>query len=140
MSLLIHFFIRLQRAPATGPASTRLQVCPPRPRALQQPWHLRLLRRLHLPIPALRPMDRRTANARDDFFDALADITGPEAQLLTRRLERTRSLRELWHLRAVVYNLVATQHNQAQAEQRLALLNRHFPTRSPRSGFAPLDH
>lgn len=129
----------LQRAGASGPASTRLQVCPPRPRTLRQPWPLRLLQRLHLPVPALVLMDKRTASARSDFYDALADITGADAQLLTRRLERTRSLRELWHLRAVLYNLVATQRDQAEAERRLLVLNRHFPTRSPRSGFAPLD-
>jgi len=29
-------------------------------------------------------------------------------------------------------------HSQHEAERRLARLNRHFPTRSPRSGFAPL--
>ena len=44
-----------------------------------------------------------------------------------------RSLRELWHLRAEVYNAVAIQFNQYEAEQRLSRLNRHFPTRAPRA-------
>lgn len=126
--------------PASAPASTRLQVCPPRPLSWQQPWPVRLLRWLHIPVAAWPRLDRRTAAARSDFFDALADLAGADAALLAKRLERTRSLRELWHLRAVLYNLVATQHNQAEAEARLARMNRHFPTRSPRSGFAPLDH
>jgi hypothetical protein len=49
-----------------------------------------------------------------------------------------RSLRELWHLRAEVYNAVAVQTSQLDAETRLARLNKHFPTRAPRSGFAAL--
>ena len=46
--------------------------------------------------------------------------------------------RELWHLRADVYRLVAVHHNQAEAEARLNRLNRHFPTRAPRSALAPI--
>jgi hypothetical protein len=30
-------------------------------------------------------------------------------------------------------------HSQHQAELRLGQLNRHFPTRAPRSGFVPLE-
>ncbi len=37
-----------------------------------------------------------------------------------------------------VDRLVAVEHSQAEAEARVASLNRHFPTRSPRSGFMPL--
>jgi len=37
-----------------------------------------------------------------------------------------------------VYRLVAIAHSQSEAEARLALLARHFPTRSPRSQLAPL--
>ena len=38
-----------------------------------------------------------------------------------------------------VFKLVALHFSQAEAQCRLDRLNRHFPTRSPRSGFAPLD-
>ena len=48
-------------------------------------------------------------------------------------------LRELWHLRSELFRQVALQHSQFEAEQRLSRLNRHFPTRAPRSGFAPLN-
>jgi hypothetical protein len=53
-------------------------------------------------------------------------------------VDSARSLRELWHLRSEVYRLVALQTSQSEAERRLADLNHHFPTRAPRSGFAPL--
>jgi len=33
---------------------------------------------------------------------------------------------------------VGVARSQAEAEQRLLLLNRHFPTRAPRSQFAAL--
>ena len=49
------------------------------------------------------------------------------------------SLRELWHLRAEVFSLVSLQHSQHAADTRLAQLNRHFPSRSPRSGFGALE-
>ena len=62
----------------------------------------------------------------------------PDAGDLVHRVEQARSLREFWHLRADVFHLVALQHSQAEAEHRMADLNRHFPTRSPRSAFAPL--
>ena len=50
----------------------------------------------------------------------------------------THSLRDLWHLRAELYHVLALNRDQREAEQRLTQLNRHFPTRAPRSGFVPL--
>jgi hypothetical protein len=90
------------------------------------------------PLDAAPPLDRLPA-VRDEFADCLDDTWGDDACELSTRIERAHSLRDLWHLRADLYNLVARQHSQAEAEQRLARLNRHFPTRSPRSGFAPLQ-
>jgi hypothetical protein len=76
---------------------------------------------------------------RADFHRAVADLVqAEEAGELVRRIEHSRSLRELWHLRTEVYRLVALQHSQGEADARLARLNRHFPTRAPRSGFMPL--
>jgi hypothetical protein len=48
-------------------------------------------------------------------------------------------MQELWHLRAGIFGMVSRHHSQEEAAERLAQLNRHFPTRSIRSGFAPLD-
>jgi hypothetical protein len=75
---------------------------------------------------------------RADFLACLEETLDDEARLLVRRIDRARSLRELWHLRAEVYRIVGTWHSQFQAQERVALLNRHFPTRAPRSQFAVL--
>jgi len=76
--------------------------------------------------------------ARNEFLIMLADLAGGETLLLRSRIQRALSLRELWHLRAELFSLVAVQRNQSEAEDRLAWLNRYFPTRSPRSGFGAL--
>lgn len=75
---------------------------------------------------------------RTEFLAALADIGGDDADRLRVRLHEARSLRELWHARSELYRVVGIAHSQAQAEQRMLLVNRHFPARAPRSQFAPL--
>jgi hypothetical protein len=89
------------------------------------------------PRAAAPPLSRLPA-IRDDFLETLSDIRTLDAKMLADRIGFARSLRELWHLRTEVYRVVAVARNQAEAEGRLAELNRHFPTRSPRSAFAPL--
>jgi hypothetical protein len=77
------------------------------------------------------PGERRLhvlAEARRDFADALADIPAADACDLRRRSQSARSLRELWHLRAELYSVVACHRSQAEADRRLRLVNRHFPT------------
>lgn len=68
-----------------------------------------------------------------DFIAALADVESQEADTMRSRIGATHSLRELWHLRAEIYRLVGIAHRQSEAETRVALLNRHFPTRAPKS-------
>ena len=58
---------------------------------------------------------------------------------LRLRIGRAQSLRELWHLRIDVFTFVSLHLDQAEADDRLAWINRHFPTRSPRSGFGELN-
>jgi hypothetical protein len=77
-------------------------------------------------------------SVRGEFVDAMRDITSDEADALTLRIRLARSLRELWHLRPDVFGLIARHHSQHEAQTRLDHLNRHFPTRSPRSGFGAL--
>ena len=84
------------------------------------------------------PQLGRLTRVRADFLDALADIRTPAADGLRQRIEDSRSLRELWHLRTEVYRVVGVALSQFHAEERLAQLNQHFPTRAPRSQFAPL--
>jgi hypothetical protein len=131
----------LGRQPGFAASSrVRLEARPPSLRHRPSSRWQRLMFWLMAPAPldAAPPLDRLPA-VREDFAACLDDTTGDRACALAERIERARSLRELWHLRPDVFDLVARQHSQAEAESRIARLNRHFPTRSPRSGFAPLQ-
>ena len=108
---------RLARRLTAAGAGVRVEVCPP-------------------PFGPSR-LDGLAA-VKQEFAQQLADVAGDDAGLLGARIERARSMLELWHLRAAVFRLVSLHHSQDEADTRLARLNRHFPTRSPRSAFAPL--
>ena len=86
-----------------------------------------------------RAAESHLCAVRGEFLSTLDDVGSRDVVLLRHRIGIAHSLRDLWHLRAQVFELVALGFNQAEAQQRLARLNRHFPTRSPRSGFAPLE-
>lgn len=118
----------------------RLEVRPPSLRHQPSSRWQRVLFWLMAPAPldAAPPLERLPA-VRADFAACLDDTTGDTACALADRIDRARSLRELWHLRADVFDVVARQHSQAEAEARIARLSCHFPTRSPRSGFMPLQ-
>ncbi|MFT3665938.1 hypothetical protein [Piscinibacter sp.] len=127
----------------TRPA--RLEICPPQRQRTARHWLLRVKRWLVAGWPgaerataALPERSRALAAARQDFFDATADLRLPAAAALLDRIEYAKSMRELWHLRAEVFALVSLELNQFEADKRLARLNRHFPTRAPRSGFSGL--
>lgn len=117
----------------------RAEVCPPSLRqAPHSAWN-RLWFWLLAPGPLQSsPASNRLPPVRDDFLSCLADVRNEAAAELAGRIHQARTLRELWHLRAECFNVVAVSHSQFEAEQRLAGLNRHFPTRAPRSGFVPL--
>jgi hypothetical protein len=76
---------------------------------------------------------------RLEFVACLDDIPTRQAAGLIARIEQTRSLRELWHLRADVFSVVSCHCDQTEAGERVARLNRHFPTRALRSGFGGFD-
>ena len=86
--------------------------------------------------PARRNLDP-VLRVQREFAHELADIATPQAGLVLAAVWRARTLQDLWHLRVPVFDSVARHFDQQQAEARLARLNRHFPTRSPRSGLAP---
>lgn len=149
MSLPLHWLPRWMARRHSGPASTlvqsRVEVCPPELFASSLSWRGRLqrwsTRLLHqaapwLPEPA-RPVNR-LALVKTEFRDSLSDLTSLPAQHLLDRIERARSLREMWHLRSSLYGEVSMALTQSEAERRLARLNRHFPTRTPRPGLATL--
>lgn len=129
-----------------GTCHGRLEVCPPRS-ARRKPWYAALGDWLRAgwagttPAPTARRRGATPAElerVRRDFSDAVDDLRTPAAGDLLDRIQDARGLRELWHLRAEVFRLVSLHHSQVEADERLAWLNRHFPTRSPRSGFGPL--
>jgi hypothetical protein len=142
-----HSMLSLRLAPATARRDTadaaaplRIEVCPPRPFGEETPLVKRLWRSMagtRLP-EELRAFERLKA-VREEFSAALDDIDTRPAHDLQQRLLHCRSMRELWHLRSEIFDLVARHLSQAEAQSRLAALNRHFPTRSPGSGFAPPD-
>lgn len=129
-----------------GTCHGRLEVCPPRV-LRRRSWYARLADWLRSGWPwagAASPMRLSGVPAgeleavRRDFIEAVEDLRSDAAEALLDHIHDARGLRELWHLRAEVFRVVALQHSQLEAGERLAWLNRHFPTRAPRSGFGPL--
>ena len=128
-----------------GPASaqhSRVEVCPPAlwPSSLtfwgrakrwleRSPW----MPEDHRPV-------NRLALVKQEFRTSLQAMTGDGAAALRDRIDRARSLRELWHLRSVLYGLLAKAFSQVEAERQMAQLNRHFPTRAPRAGGPTVLH
>ena len=132
---------RPSSAPPSSVMHSRVEVCPPELWPSSLSWRGRFKRLLAssrwMPEQA-RPVNR-LGLVKDEFLQHLADLDSTSAQALAERIARARSLRELWHLRSTMYNVVACGATQAEAERRMALMNRHFPMRAPRSGLAPLD-
>ena len=140
------------RAQTLQPGPTRVEICPPAP-APRTNFLDRLLDRLadwlgegyHRSLPADEEDSRPPAGitplslVRLEFVGALDDIQSRQAADLGVRIRRARSLRELWHLRADVFNAISCHCDQNEARQRLARLNRHFPARAPRSSFGGFD-
>jgi hypothetical protein len=112
---------------------SRIEVRPPSLRHAPTPLVQRLLFWLIAPSPqeASPPLNRLPGVQRE-FRMALADIAGESREVLIDRIGRARSLRELWHMRLDVYNLIALERSEFEAAQRLTQLNRHFPTRASR--------
>jgi hypothetical protein len=135
-------FSRWSRRSTTlaDPSSLRVEVCPPSLRCTPagNAWQ-RAMFWLLAPAPQdSAPPVNRLPGVRTEFLATLSDIDSQEVDALRRRINDCRSLRELWHVRAELYRVVGVAHSQAQAEERVSLLNRHFPTRAPRSQFATL--
>lgn len=123
----------------TTASSLRVEVCPPSLRQSPDSGWSRLWFWLSAPAPhQAAPPVSLLPTVRADFIRCLSGLQSPQAEALERRIGLARSLRELWHLRAELYRLVSIAYSQSDAERRIGELNRHFPTRAPRSGMAPL--
>lgn len=118
--------------------TSRIEVCPPELWASSVGWRAavrRWMQRAPWPTTRQRPINR-LAQVKQEFREAAADLPSALLDGLDDRIDRARSLREFWHLRSPLYHAVALGFNQIEAERRLARLNRHFPTRAPRSSAA----
>jgi hypothetical protein len=147
---LVRRVLGLARRPE---ASRRVEVCPPALFGLAAPsWRAGLrgwldtgwsrppgAARARTPISPRDTARDTIGEVRAEFLQALADIRTQQVGMLQERVRIARSLRELWHLRPEVFKLVALRFSQGEAECRLERLNRHFPTRAPRSGFGALE-
>lgn len=117
----------------------RLEVCPPTLFGDTEPFLRRWWRLVRTGDDhAVEPAFTRLLAVRQEFAGTLDDIDSQHAQFVQHRVLHCRSMLELWHLRSELFYLIARAHDEAEAERRIAPLNRHFPTRAPRSGFAPL--
>lgn len=153
--LLVHL---PSKSEATTKPPVRIESCPPAAYGHSQSLPDRMLNRLLDWLADSfgrtgRPLRRETASneslppsgitplsmVRLEFSCALDDIPTRTADELDIRIGRARSLRELWHLRADVFNVVSCHSNQTEAHERLSRLNRHFPARAPKSGFGGFD-
>lgn len=64
--------------------------------------------------------------ARAAFEACLADLQGDAVRRLLQSISRSRSLSDLWHLRAGLFTELARAHSQREAELQLARLHQHF--------------
>lgn len=84
--------------------------------------------------PEPRASRNHLARARAEFLRGLTDVQSDFAEPLQTAIRRSRTLRDLWHLRTAVYTEVARSHSQYEAERRLAQLDRFFEPASGRRG------
>ncbi|HIV72570.1 MAG TPA: hypothetical protein H9903_16670 [Candidatus Aquabacterium excrementipullorum] len=66
---------------------------------------------------------------KTEFMSVVWDLQSYTATRARESISQARSLRELWHLRADVFRVIAVHRGQAEAYRRLESLNRHFPVR-----------
>lgn len=128
------------RSTLSTPSAFRVEVRPPSLRHAPASLGQRLLFWLLAPAPQeAAPPINRLPGVKVDFLACLNDVASVPTSTLRSSIEAACSLRELWHLRAEVYNCVGRAHSEVEAERRLQRLNRHFPTRAPRPGAPSTD-
>lgn len=66
---------------------------------------------------------------KNEFMTAVWDLQSYTASRVRDQILQSRSLRELWHLRADLFRVIAVHRGQAEAHRRLQGLDRHFPVR-----------
>ena len=129
------------RSSGFAPSSRlRTEVKPPSLRcAPESGWHRFMFWVLApAPLDAAPPLSRLPA-VRADFLACLDDTPAhdKEQKSLRQAIQRARSLRELWHLRAGLFGFLARHLSQAEADRRLRRLNRHFGGRATFNAVQP---
>lgn len=126
---------RQSRLPAPSTlGSSRIEVCPPSLRQAPESLGERIVFWLTAPSPLeAAPPPSRMPAVREDFSACVLDLHGAEAGDVLARIARAHTLRELWHLRTEVHRVVALERGERVAGERIAQLNRHFPTRAARA-------
>jgi hypothetical protein len=113
-----------------APSTVHVAVCPPETVYVNAPSSLDWLKRLARPRQDTTDPAQRLRAIRIEFAETLEDIPTQHASFLQHRVRCARSLRELWHLRAELYSIVARHRSQVEANRRLDMVNRHFPVRT----------
>ena len=115
MSRLVH-----RKAVPQQPSSilaSRVEVRPPAQWPSSMTWQGNLRRWIDLQLNRLpdsaRPVNRLTV-VKEEFLTHLADLDSRHATVVGERIGAARSLRELWHLRSPLYNVVATSLSQGE--------------------------
>lgn len=123
-----------RRSTLSAPSAFRVEVRPPSLRNAPDSLWQRLMFWLLAPAPqeAAPPLNRLPL-VRAEFLATLQDLDSHDVQSLRSRIEEARSLRDLWHLRNQMFSTLGVALTQCQAEERVIKLNRHFPTRAPRT-------
>jgi len=129
-----------RRSTLLGTSALSIGCMPPSLRQAPEgnAWQ-RLLFWLMAPAPEnAAPPPNRLPAVRSAFLASLEGIATEDADQLRWRIQSTHSLRELWHVRADLFRILAVNRSQRTAELQLSDLNRHFPARAPRSQFGTL--
>lgn len=122
----------------SGTAARRAGVTPPSqfapPQPLWKTWAKGLWNWLwdadESSRPLASPLGLRAI--KTEFVASLWDLQSLRANQVRDQIEATRSLRELWHLRADVFKVISTHRGQIEAQLRLDALDSHFPVRASR--------
>lgn len=88
-------------------------------------WDMEDSPRALAPVSGLRSI-------QSEFIASLWDLQSLRANHVRDQIGAARSLRELWHLRADVFKVIAVHRGQMEAQLRLDALDNHFPVRASR--------
>jgi len=126
-----------QSAAGAGEVAPRRQeVAPPSQFARSAPLGVVWLQRFWRWLWDMDEAPRELAPAsglrkvRSEFVAALWDLQSLRANQVRDQIGAARSLRELWHLRADVFKVIAVHRGQMEAQLRLDALDSHFPVRA----------